>query len=163
MINRWISHEVDLWLINRLGGYLWETKNECEARAWLHWDTLEVTGASRAVLSEPIIFFRCFACKRRSSHQLMLAARAPVLFWPFSSVVSLPFCLLARVVNREWLGLGVAGTLRSDFFREEYVLDYRLANIAKEQVILSPPNLVSLTIFRKAVLLHLLVATNDEF
>lgn len=48
-------------------------------------------------------------------------------------------CLLARVANREWLGLGVAGTLRSDFFREEYVLDYRLANIAKEQVILSPP------------------------
>lgn len=27
------------------------------------------------------------------------------------------------------------GTLRFNFFREEYVLDYRLAEIAKEQVI----------------------------
>ncbi|CAM9806811.1 unnamed protein product [Pylaiella littoralis] len=37
------------------------------------------------------------------------------------------------IAQSEWLGLGVAGTLRSDFFREEYRLDYRLANIAKEQ------------------------------
>lgn len=41
------------------------------------------------------------------------------------------------VWSREQLGLGVKDTLRSDFFREEYVLDYRLANIAKEQVIAS--------------------------
>ncbi|CAM9465045.1 unnamed protein product [Ectocarpus sp. 6 AP-2014] len=41
------------------------------------------------------------------------------------------------VAQSERRGLGVSGTLRRDFFREEYVLDYRLAEIAKEQALLS--------------------------
>lgn len=36
--------------------------------------------------------------------------------------------------RRERLGVGVPASLRSDFFREEYALDYRLAKIAQEQV-----------------------------
>lgn len=40
--------------------------------------------------------------------------------------------------SRERKGVGVSQTLRSDFFREEYALDYRLAKIAKEQVRFRP-------------------------
>ncbi|CAM9574163.1 unnamed protein product, partial [Laminaria digitata] len=37
------------------------------------------------------------------------------------------------VAEEEFLGIGVAGTLRSDFFRDEYRLDYRLATIARQK------------------------------
>lgn len=61
-----------------------------------------------------------------------------MLFMHFVVLLILFLVLLffARAVGvRERQGLGVPNTLRSDFFREEYVLDYRLAEIAKEQVI----------------------------
>eukprot|EP00903_Cladosiphon_okamuranus_P006654 g6497.t1 len=41
------------------------------------------------------------------------------------------------IAQSERLGVGVPGNLRSDFFREEYALDYRLAKIAQEQALLS--------------------------
>eukprot|EP00904_Undaria_pinnatifida_P012478 jgi/Undpi1/8360/HiC_scaffold_25.g10828.m1 len=41
------------------------------------------------------------------------------------------------IAETKSLGPGVGGTLRSDFFREEYRLDYRLATIARQKALLS--------------------------
>lgn len=48
--------------------------------------------------------------------------------------ISFSFHCMGGVEKRVSLGPGVPGTLRADFFRAEYKLDYKLAQIAKHRV-----------------------------